>query len=106
MIKKESDCVGCGLPCWGNACPHYEVITLICDKCGCEADELYKYYTDGFIMKQLCLDCMKDACRLHNIKCSECGTVVDDLKNAYNYGYDVLCEECFEQMAERVTGDG
>lgn len=42
MRRKVSDCVGCGLPCHGRSCPHYEVTELICDNCKEYADVLYK----------------------------------------------------------------
>lgn len=53
MVKRESGCVSCGLPCLGRACPHYEEITLVCDKCGHSVDDLYEY--DG---GQVCEECL------------------------------------------------
>lgn len=56
MIVKESDCAGCQLPCLYEACPHYEVIVLYCDKCNCEVEDLWEF--DG---EQLCADCIFDS---------------------------------------------
>lgn len=53
MKSIESDCVDCGLPCIGKACPHFEVIRYICDKCYAE-DVLYEF--DG---QELCIDCIE-----------------------------------------------
>lgn len=33
MIKTESDCLNCGLPCRHELCPHYKVKRLYCDEC-------------------------------------------------------------------------
>lgn len=52
MIKVESDCVSCGLPCRGVSCPYYAVKHYYCDECGAE-DVLY-YYDN----KQLCMSCV------------------------------------------------
>ena len=53
MIKKESDCCDCQLPCIDSACPYYEVIRYYCDNCGSEDDDLYYYDGD-----QLCATCI------------------------------------------------
>ena len=53
MKKKETECVSCGLPCMGTACPNYEVTRFYCDECESE-DTLY-HYDD----KELCIDCIK-----------------------------------------------
>ena len=54
MVKTESGCVDCGLPCNGVACPNYRVLVFECDLCHDEVDELYE--VDG---EDLCLDCLK-----------------------------------------------
>lgn len=54
MIKVESDCYDCGLPCLYESCPHYKVVRCTCDKCDSEQDTLY--WWDG---QQLCLDCIE-----------------------------------------------
>lgn len=43
MIKSESDCLNCGLPCKHELCPHYRAKRLQYDKCKDEVDKLYKY---------------------------------------------------------------
>ena len=43
MIKIENDCVGCGLPCLGSACPYREVPYFYCDDCEYEYEELAEY---------------------------------------------------------------
>lgn len=54
MIKVESDCYDCDLPCLYKSCPHYKVTRCYCDKCGSEQDVLYWWDS-----QQLCLDCVE-----------------------------------------------
>jgi hypothetical protein len=54
MKRIENDCVGCELPCIGDACPYHNVPHYYCDKCG-EEDTLYE-----FDDQELCIDCIKD----------------------------------------------
>ena len=58
MVKVESGCVDCGLPCLGTSCRNYRVLILRCDRCHDEVDELYE--VDG---EDLCEDCLKDEFR-------------------------------------------
>ncbi len=58
MVKVESGCVDCGLPCLRTACPNYKVLVLVCDRCHDEVDELYE--VDG---EDLCEDCLKNEFR-------------------------------------------
>lgn len=58
MVRTESGCVDCGLPCLGIACPNYRVVVLECDRCHSEVDELYE--VDG---EDLCEYCLKDEFR-------------------------------------------
>lgn len=53
MTRYESNCVSCGFPCRHEGCPYYKVLTLFCDQCGDEVEDLYDY--DG---KQVCEDCL------------------------------------------------
>lgn len=55
MIKRENECVDCGLPCLGSSCPNRNVIRIYCDKCG-EEGKIYHY--DG---EHLCIDCIEEA---------------------------------------------
>lgn len=52
MQRTESECVDCGKPCIGIACPHYRVTRFYCDKCGAE-ETLYEY--GG---QELCGECV------------------------------------------------
>ena len=52
MQRTESECVDCGLPCIGEACPNFRVTRYHCDKCDEEA-ELYEY--EG---QELCAECL------------------------------------------------
>lgn len=52
MKKTESECVQCGKPCMGNACPNFAVTRFYCDKCGNE-DMLFEW--DG---QELCRECV------------------------------------------------
>lgn len=54
MIRLESGCVDCGLPCLHRACPNYQVVIYECDCCGDEVDNLYNF--DG---QELCIDCIE-----------------------------------------------
>ena len=54
MVRTESGCVSCGLPCWGSACPNYRIVVLECDRCHDEVDELYEVGCED-----LCEDCLK-----------------------------------------------
>ena len=53
LIKIESGCVDCGLPCVYNTCPHYEYVVYECDCCG---EESKLYHFDG---QELCLGCIE-----------------------------------------------
>lgn len=52
-LRRESDCVSCGLPCSGRSCPHWERMYFECDKCGSE-DVICKIDGDDY-----CEDCAK-----------------------------------------------
>ena len=53
MIKEESHCVGCALPCVHEACPYYKVVVHYCE-CGEQAD----IEIDG---KDFCYNCAEKA---------------------------------------------
>ena len=56
MIRTESGCVDCGMPCMGRSCRHYEQARVYCDKCD-ECDEpIYEY--DG---QHLCIGCIEES---------------------------------------------
>jgi hypothetical protein len=55
VIRTESGCVDCGLPCLYEACPNYQVFVYECDCCGDEANSIY--YFDG---QELCIDCIEN----------------------------------------------
>lgn len=55
MIVYEDECVGCGLPCYGSACPNRNVPHFYCDECGDET-ELYLFDDN----KELCVSCLLD----------------------------------------------
>ena len=38
MVDTRDECVHCGLPCLGNACPNRSVTHYICNECGDEKD--------------------------------------------------------------------
>lgn len=54
MVRVESGCVDCALPCVYYTCPYYEAVVYECDSCGDEVDDLY--YFDG---QELCIDCIE-----------------------------------------------
>lgn len=53
MIRYESHCVNCDLPCIHESCPYYKVEVHFCDECGEEAD----YILDG---DDYCEDCAEE----------------------------------------------
>jgi hypothetical protein len=53
MIRYERECVDCGLPCVGQACPHFSVPHYYCDDCDEERD------TYHFESEELCINCIK-----------------------------------------------
>lgn len=52
MKQYENECVDCGLPCIGDACPHRKVPHYYCDECD---EEETLYYFDG---RELCINCI------------------------------------------------
>ena len=63
MVRVESGCVDCGLPCIYEACPHYKVVIYECDSCG---DETKLFHYEG---KELCIDCIEQ--KLERVECNE-----------------------------------
>lgn len=59
-ILKVNECVDCGLPCLGSACPHRNVIHKYCDICGDEFDRVWKYndtiYCEECLIQSLEID--------------------------------------------------
>lgn len=64
MKITESECVDCGFPCMGNACPYYRVTRYYCDKCGAEET---LYTTDE---GDLCAECILE--NLPKVEGSDC----------------------------------
>jgi hypothetical protein len=54
MKKTFNECVDCGKPCIGSACPYRNVTRYFCDKCG-EETKLYHY--EG---QELCIGCIEE----------------------------------------------
>ena len=54
MIRVESGCVDCGLPCMNRACRYYKHIIYECDACG-EEGPIYWFDND-----QLCINCVEE----------------------------------------------
>lgn len=52
MKQYENECVDCGLPCIGDACPHRKVPHYYCDECD---EEETLYYFEG---RELCINCI------------------------------------------------
>ena len=61
MKRTENECVDCGKPCIGDACPYRHVERHYCDSCG-EEDKLYLYNDE-----ELCLLCLLD--KLERVRC-------------------------------------
>lgn len=54
-VYKANECVDCGLPCLGQACPNRNVIHKECDICGDEQEKVWKYENTVY-----CTDCLID----------------------------------------------
>ena len=54
MRRTENECVDCGKPCLGRACPFSSVTRYYCDQCGAET---LLYDTDE---GELCAECVLD----------------------------------------------
>lgn len=55
MKRTESECVSCGRPCMGRACPYYRVTRFYCDRCD---EETTLYHFDG---EELCIGCIEES---------------------------------------------
>ena len=96
MIKVESDCVNCGLPCIFHACSYYSVTRHYCDKCGDEIDNEKYIEEDG--IGEYCEECYKKiyGCDIDgNVRCEECYEDVpeNDIKI---FKGKKLCKYCYE----------
>ena len=58
MKEVTDECVSCGLPCMGNACPYSHVTRWYCDECKGEFSEDELYVTEND--ETLCQDCLLD----------------------------------------------
>ena len=54
MVRVESGCVDCDLPCIYESCPYYRIVIYECDGCGDEIEDLYHF--DG---EELCISCIE-----------------------------------------------
>lgn len=61
MVKYESECVDCGLPCLHEGCPYYKVERHYCDECEVSDCDIYEY--GG---RELCLECLTNLLRIVN----------------------------------------
>jgi len=61
MVGKFDDCVGCGLPCIGDACQYKNLTLYTCDQCGEEVgpDDLYNYGP-----MEVCMDCLLELSKI------------------------------------------
>lgn len=60
MKKIENECVDCGQPCRGNACPYRNVPRYYCDICGDLLDRYNHYVVDN---QDYCEECLLDEFR-------------------------------------------
>lgn len=54
MIKIESECVDCQLPCIKSKCPYRRVERIVCDVC---VEEIAEYIIDG---EEYCEQCAEE----------------------------------------------
>ena len=95
--RYEDACIGCGLPCTA-VCDYYgrTDVYLTCDKCGCDADKLYKVDDE-----ELCRDCAIDTCHddfIEYLK-DESGEVEIEVYE------EEQADEYLEEMYEVITDD-
>lgn len=98
MRRTETDCVNCGLPCVGYcAYKNSETIYLTCDKCGSDAERLYKVDYE-----ELCRECAISECKDELVKYAEeeSGEEVDE-----DFIDDDVIDEFLGNMFEVITDD-
>lgn len=61
-VVKENECVDCGLPCLGDACPNRNRIHKYCDVCDDKYDKVWKYENTVY-----CKDCLITALEMDGI---------------------------------------
>jgi hypothetical protein len=99
----ESACQGCA-ECIGCRRQFQNVKIRYCDKCEDEVDELF-YDDNG---EEICWDCYKEQYMskicddMDEDRCVNCGSDAEEL---FSVDGDWLCEECLEEMAEKVEDD-
>jgi len=54
MLRYENECVSCGFPCMGNACPYRRVPYYYCDNCG---KEIYEDKVKEIYERHYCIQC-------------------------------------------------
>lgn len=79
MLKYENDCVGCPQGCIN--CGRKHVAYWVCDKCGEEAEKLWKY--EG---EELCQDCLLET--IPKAEESDHREEEDDIYDRADYEYD------------------
>ena len=103
-IYYKSDCVDCGFPCIGTACPYYCCMYLKCDNCNHTVDDLYELDNDDVcrdcydkaIQKELYEAYKKEWCKQRNVSLKD----IDE-----EIGVDGCCYVCFEEFLQNEYYD-
>ena len=107
MIRKESDCVGCGFPCMHSACPHYSVKVMECDRCGADVSALYTIPGRPiFPYKHMCEDCISEIFHIKGIYCHSCIQLIEDMDDVYMWEGKYICKDCLMENLNEVISDG
>lgn len=93
MVTYTHECVDCGKPCLGEACPNYRVQSYRCDYCGEEADELRKYKG-----KDICPECYSQHENRAKCKICEC-----DDEPLLEVNGEHVCFTCAWENLEEVS---
>lgn len=95
MVTHKNECVGCGFPCIGSACPYICVDHYICDNCGSEDPD--KVYTDSYGNVLGCSECIGYGFASEDSVCPECG----DTDMDYIFELDnqtIGCSNCIKEV--------
>ena len=96
-IYYTTECVDCGFPCMGEACPYYRIMKLRCDCCDHTADNLYELGEDD-----ICIDCYNEIIKKDLYKaykkewCKQRNVSLKDIDE--EVGINGCCDVCYEEF--------
>lgn len=97
MVTHKNECVGCGFPCIGSACPYICVDHYICDSCGSEDPDTVYADEDGKYIG--CSDCIDVIDADFDFICPICGADADILEIYRDCNGEIIgCDNCIEKV--------